>query len=65
MGRVGNWRVEFIRNFNDWEIDELASFFLLQLLGYDVDLINSVQFSNHTGKLLLLLHPNRLRNSEA
>ena len=29
MGRVGNWCVEFIRNFNDWEIDELASFFHL------------------------------------
>ena len=22
-----NWRVEFVRNFNDWEIDEVASFF--------------------------------------
>ncbi|KAK7856241.1 pyridoxal kinase [Quercus suber] len=37
-----------------------SAVFPLQLLGYDVDPINSVQFSNHTGKLLLLLHPNRL-----
>ena len=26
-GQSRNWHVEFIRNFNDWEIDELASFF--------------------------------------
>ena len=26
-----------------------AAIFPLQLLGYDVDFINSVQFSNHTG----------------
>ena len=25
-GRSRNWHVEFIRNFNDWEIDEVASF---------------------------------------
>ena len=24
-----NWHVEFIRKFNDWEIDEVASFFHL------------------------------------
>ncbi|KAH0983555.1 hypothetical protein GBA52_010732 [Prunus armeniaca] len=35
-----------------------SAVFPLQLLGYDVDPINSVQFSNHTGKLLLL-HSNR------
>ncbi|CAN0897439.1 Pyridoxal kinase, partial [Linum grandiflorum] len=29
-----------------------SAVFPLQLLGYDVDPINSVQFSNHTGKLL-------------
>ena len=28
-GQSRNWRVEFIRNFNDWEIDEVASFFHL------------------------------------
>lgn len=33
-----------------------SAVFPLQLLGYDVDPINSVQFSNHTGKLLLFLH---------
>ncbi|KAJ4823630.1 hypothetical protein Tsubulata_032165 [Turnera subulata] len=33
-----------------------SAVFPLQLLGYDVDPINSVQFSNHTGKLLILLH---------
>ncbi|KAK6255798.1 hypothetical protein SCA6_017103 [Theobroma cacao] len=32
-----------------------SAVFPLQLLGYDVDPINSVQFSNHTGKLLILL----------
>ncbi|GAV75829.1 Phos_pyr_kin domain-containing protein, partial [Cephalotus follicularis] len=36
-----------------------SAVFPLQLLGYDVDPINSVQFSNHTGKLLTLLHSNR------
>ncbi|KAF8399022.1 hypothetical protein HHK36_014888 [Tetracentron sinense] len=36
-----------------------SAVFPLQLLGYDVDPINSVQFSNHTGKLLLSLHSNR------
>ncbi|EPS61548.1 hypothetical protein M569_13249, partial [Genlisea aurea] len=33
-----------------------SAVFPLQLLGYDVDPINSVQFSNHTGKFFLLLH---------
>ncbi|KAG6742083.1 hypothetical protein POTOM_055369 [Populus tomentosa] len=33
-----------------------SAVFPLQLLGYDVDPVNSVQFSNHTGKLLILLH---------
>ncbi|XP_034707299.1 pyridoxal kinase-like isoform X2 [Vitis riparia] len=37
-----------------------SAVFPLQLLGYDVDPINSVQFSNHTGKLLIL-HSNSLR----
>ena len=27
-----------------------AATFPLQILGYDVDVINSVQFSNHTGR---------------
>ncbi|KAF9592342.1 hypothetical protein IFM89_014268 [Coptis chinensis] len=31
-----------------------SAVFPLQLLGYDVDQINSVQFSNHTGKLLYI-----------
>ena len=31
-----------------------AATFPLQLLGYDVDVINTVQFSNHTGKKLKL-----------
>nr|CAD1838181.1 unnamed protein product [Ananas comosus var. bracteatus] len=31
-----------------------SAVFPLQLLGYDVDPINSVQFSNHTGKLLYI-----------
>ncbi|KAJ0098787.1 hypothetical protein Patl1_21330 [Pistacia atlantica] len=35
-----------------------SAVFPLQLLGYDVDPINSVQFSNHTGKLLTLLLKN-------
>ncbi|KAK4490541.1 hypothetical protein RD792_001223 [Penstemon davidsonii] len=38
-----------------------SAVFPLQLLGYDVEPINSVQFSNHTGKLLISLHSNRLR----
>ena len=33
MGRVGNWRVEFIRNFNDWEIDELEFIFPSTTIG--------------------------------
>ncbi|RYR18409.1 hypothetical protein Ahy_B03g063031 isoform A [Arachis hypogaea] len=33
-----------------------SAVFPLQLLGYDVDPINSVQFSNHTDKLLLFFH---------
>lgn len=33
-----------------------SAVFPLQLLGYDVDPINSVQFSNHTGKLALYLN---------
>lgn len=37
-----------------------SAVFPLQLLGYDVDPINSVQFSNHTGKLLKPLHSNSL-----
>ncbi|CAI9780824.1 unnamed protein product [Fraxinus pennsylvanica] len=37
-----------------------SAVFPLQLLGYDVDPINSVQFSNHTGKLLIPLHSNSL-----
>ncbi|KAF7136295.1 hypothetical protein RHSIM_Rhsim08G0085100 [Rhododendron simsii] len=36
-----------------------SAVFPLQLLGYDVDPINSVQFSNHTGKMLISLHLNR------
>ncbi|KAI3462594.1 hypothetical protein Pfo_019257 [Paulownia fortunei] len=36
-----------------------SAVFPLQLLGYDVDPINSVQFSNHTGKLLLSLYSYR------
>ncbi|KAG5535373.1 hypothetical protein RHGRI_023210 [Rhododendron griersonianum] len=36
-----------------------SAVFPLQLLGYDVDQINSVQFSNHTGKMLISLHLNR------
>ncbi|KAK8669554.1 hypothetical protein V6N13_106982 [Hibiscus sabdariffa] len=32
-----------------------SAVFPLQLLGYDVDPINSVQFSNHTGKSFILL----------
>ncbi|KAE8718732.1 putative pyridoxal kinase [Hibiscus syriacus] len=32
-----------------------SAVFPLQLLGYDVDPINSVQFSNHTGKPFILL----------
>ncbi|KAJ0042953.1 hypothetical protein Pint_18643 [Pistacia integerrima] len=35
-----------------------SAVFPLQLLGYDVDPINSVQFSNHTGKLLTFLLKN-------
>lgn len=38
-----------------------SAVFPLQLLGYDVDPINSVQFSNHTGKLLKSIHSNNLR----
>ncbi|KAH9675549.1 Pyridoxal kinase [Citrus sinensis] len=38
-----------------------SAVFPLQLLGYDVDPIHSVQFSNHTGKLLTLLLKNSLR----
>ncbi|KAG8384152.1 hypothetical protein BUALT_Bualt04G0088500 [Buddleja alternifolia] len=38
-----------------------SAVFPLQLLGFDVDPINSVQFSNHTGKLLISLHSNSLR----
>ncbi|KAH9739115.1 Pyridoxal kinase [Citrus sinensis] len=38
-----------------------SAVFPLQLLGYDVDPIHSVQFSNHTGKLLILLLKNSLR----
>ncbi|KAL4025794.1 hypothetical protein IC575_014200 [Cucumis melo] len=38
-----------------------SAVFPLQLLGYDVDPINSVQFSNHTGKMILLVHSNGLR----
>ena len=35
-GQSRNWRVEFIRNFNNWEIDEvkLASFFPFVRLSY-------------------------------
>ncbi|CAL9189922.1 unnamed protein product [Musa hybrid cultivar] len=36
-----------------------AAVFPLQLLGYDVDPINSVQFSNHTGNLLYTTFSNR------
>ncbi|CAN0913750.1 Pyridoxal kinase [Linum grandiflorum] len=34
-----------------------SAVFPLQLLGYDVDPINSVQFSNHTGKLFIFGYP--------
>ena len=33
-GQGRNWRVEFVRNFNDREIDEVASFFHLLRLSY-------------------------------
>lgn len=33
-----------------------AATFPLQLLGYDVDVVNTVQFSNHTGKSLRQRH---------
>ena len=33
-----------------------SAVFPLQLLGFDVDPINSVQFSNHTGAPLSLAH---------
>jgi len=34
-----------------------AAVFPLQLLGFDVDPVNSVQFSNHTGMFLVLNFP--------
>ncbi|URD73999.1 Phosphomethylpyrimidine kinase [Musa troglodytarum] len=39
-----------------------SAVFPLQLLGYDVDPINSVQFSNHTGKLLYITSFQQSRN---
>jgi hypothetical protein len=33
-------------------IGNRAATFPLQLLGYDVDVVNTVQFSNHTGEFL-------------
>jgi len=35
-----------------------AAVFPLQLLGFDVDVINSLQFSNHTGILILIINVN-------
>ena len=32
-----------------------CSVFTLQLLGFDVDPVNSVQFSNHTGQYVLIV----------
>nr|CAD1838417.1 unnamed protein product [Ananas comosus var. bracteatus] len=42
-----------------------SAVFPLQLLGYDVDPINSVQFSNHTGKLLYITSFQQSQKSEA
>lgn len=36
-----------------------AAVFPLQLLGFDVDPVNSVQFSNHTGMFLVLSFRNK------
>lgn len=40
-----------------------SAVFPLQLLGFDVDPINSVQFSNHTGKLLYITSFKESQNS--
>jgi len=42
-----------------------SAVFPLQLLGYDVDPINSVQFSNHTGKLLYITSFQQSQKPEA
>ncbi|KAB5516706.1 hypothetical protein DKX38_027354 [Salix brachista] len=49
-------QVRDIMLFIQGYVGNKSAVFPLQLLGYDVDPVNSVQFSNHTGKLLILLH---------
>ena len=39
----------FCLSYNTPDVGNKAAVFPLQLLGFDVDIINSVQFSNHTG----------------
>ena len=36
-------------SFYDIDVGNKAAVFPLQLLGFDVDIVNSVHFSNHTG----------------
>ncbi len=38
-----------ISSFSHTDVGNKAAVFPLQLLGFDVDFINSVNFSNHTG----------------
>lgn len=43
---------DFVLPWIQGYVGNKSAVFPLQLLGYDVDPINSVQFSNHTGKLV-------------
>ncbi|KAI7869841.1 uncharacterized protein EV154DRAFT_127282 [Mucor mucedo] len=36
-----------------------AAVFPLQTLGFDVDILNTVQFSNHTGNLITMIFPQK------
>lgn len=47
--------VEIIPVFSQGYVGNKSAVFPLQLLGYDVDPINSVQFSNHTGKMYYII----------
>lgn len=56
---MSQWHCGFVCYYSQGYVGNKSAVFPLQLLGYDVDPINSVQFSNHTGKLFLFL-PSRV-----
>lgn len=50
-----NWLFSIQSHVVRGYVGNKCSVFTLQLLGFDVDPVNSVQFSNHTGQYVLIV----------